>query len=110
MVCMVDAKIITAGQMYRYYTRETVVGDGRRRRRTPLRQAQEEAGVPVGRWMGLGLGALGLVAGEEVTEEQLRNLFGEEADTRTRSGSWTNGLPWVTPRRWRGGPGRWGGG
>lgn len=27
--------------------------------------------------MGRGLGALGLVAGEEVTEEQLRNLFGE---------------------------------
>ncbi|RLV64167.1 conjugative relaxase domain protein, TrwC/TraI family [Streptomyces sp. CBMAI 2042] len=63
--------------MYRYYLRETVVGDGRRPARTPLRAAQEKAGVPVGRWMGRGLGALGLAPGEEVTEAQLRNLFGE---------------------------------
>lgn len=72
-----DAMIVNAGQMQRYYTRETVVGDGRRPARTPLKKAQEQAGVPAGRWMGRGLGALGLVAGEEVTEEQLRNLFGE---------------------------------
>ncbi|NEA14154.1 MobF family relaxase [Streptomyces halstedii] len=73
----VDIRIIRAGQMYRYYLRETVVGDGRRPARTPLRVAQEQAGVPVGRWMGRGLGALGLAPGEEVTEAQLRNLFGE---------------------------------
>ncbi|GGP32201.1 hypothetical protein GCM10018980_69080 [Streptomyces capoamus] len=69
--------MIRAGQMYRYYLRETVVGDGRRPARTPLRAAQEQAGVPVGRWMGRGLAVLGLVPGEEVTEAQLRNLFGE---------------------------------
>ncbi len=63
--------------MYRYYLRQTVVGDGRRPARTPLRAAQEQAGVPVGRWMGHGLAALGLAPGEEVTEAQLRNLFGE---------------------------------
>ncbi|TVP35673.1 hypothetical protein A3L22_30330 [Streptomyces griseus subsp. griseus] len=63
--------------MYRYYLRETVVGDGRRPARTPLRAAQEQAGVPVGRWMGRGLAVLGLAPGEEVTEAQLRNLFGE---------------------------------
>lgn len=63
--------------MYRYYLRQTVVGDGRRPARTPLREAQEQAGVPVGRWMGRGLAVLGLVPGEEVTEGQLRNLFGE---------------------------------
>ncbi|GAB2953664.1 hypothetical protein GCM10027028_64960 [Streptomyces sundarbansensis] len=63
--------------MYRYYLRETVVGDGRRPARTPLRAAQEQAGVPVGRWMGRGLAALGLAPGEEVTEAHLRNLFGE---------------------------------
>ncbi|MFG2594948.1 MobF family relaxase [Streptomyces sp. NPDC048462] len=73
----VDIKVIRAGQMYRYYLRETVVGDGRRPARTPLRAAQGEAGVPVGRWMGRGLAVLGLSAGEEVTESQLRNLFGE---------------------------------
>lgn len=63
--------------MYRYYLRQVVVGDGRRRARMPLREAQEEAGVPAGRWMGRGLAVLGLTAGEEVTEAQLRNLFGE---------------------------------
>ncbi|MGW1438652.1 MobF family relaxase [Streptomyces griseus] len=73
----VDIRVIRAGQMYRYYLRETVVGDGRRPARTPLRAAQEQAGVPAGRWMGRGLAALGLTAGEEVTEAQLRNLFGE---------------------------------
>ncbi|MGW7109309.1 MobF family relaxase [Streptomyces xanthophaeus] len=73
----VDIKVIRAGQMYRYYLRETVVGDGRRPAHTPLRAAQEQAGVPVGRWMGRGLAVLGLAPGEEVTEAQLRNLFGE---------------------------------
>ncbi|WP_208298754.1 MobF family relaxase [Streptomyces liangshanensis] len=42
-----------------------------------LRAAQEQAGVPAGRWTGRGLAVLGLAPGEEVTEAQLRNLFGE---------------------------------
>ncbi|GGZ25312.1 hypothetical protein GCM10010300_80960 [Streptomyces olivaceoviridis] len=62
-----DIRVIRAGQMYRYYSRETVVGDGRRPARTPLREAQEQAGVPAGRWMGRGLAVLGLTPGEEVT-------------------------------------------
>ncbi|MFI1293333.1 MobF family relaxase [Streptomyces sp. NPDC020792] len=74
---MMDIALITAGQMYRYYLRQVVVGDGRRPARTPLVQAQEEAGVPAGRWMGRGLAVLGLAAGDVVTEPQLRNLFGE---------------------------------
>ncbi|MEV1049296.1 MobF family relaxase [Streptomyces sp. NPDC049916] len=73
----VDIRVIRAGQMYRYYLREIVVGDGRRPARTSLRAAQEQAGVPVGRWTGRGLAALGLAPGEEVAEAQLRNLFGE---------------------------------
>ncbi|WP_406188160.1 MobF family relaxase [Streptomyces anulatus] len=73
----VDIRVIRAGQMYRYYLRQTVVGDGRRPARTPLSAAQEQAGVPAGRWMGRGLAALGLAPGEEVTESQLRNLYGE---------------------------------
>ncbi|MGW0607773.1 MobF family relaxase [Streptomyces sp. NPDC002640] len=73
----VDIRVIRAGQMYRYYLRETVVGDGRRPAGAPLRVAQEQAGVPAGRWMGRGLAVLGLASGEEVTEDQLRNLFGE---------------------------------
>lgn len=77
MVSMMDIAIIRAGQMYRYYLRHVVVGDGRRPARTPLRKAQEEAGVPAGRWMGRGLTVFGLSAREAVTEQQLRNLFGE---------------------------------
>ncbi|MGW7400844.1 MobF family relaxase [Streptomyces cyaneofuscatus] len=73
----VDIRVVRAGQMYRYYLRQTVVGDGRRPARTQMRAAQEQAGVPAGRWMGRGLAALGLASGEEVTEAQLRNLFGE---------------------------------
>ncbi|MFF3967940.1 MobF family relaxase [Streptomyces griseorubiginosus] len=73
----VDIRVIRAGQMYRYYLRQTVVGDGRRSARTPLRAAQEQAGVPAGRWMGRGLATLELTPGQEVTEAQLRNLFGE---------------------------------
>jgi conjugative relaxase-like TrwC/TraI family protein len=69
--------LITAGQMYSYYLRQVVVGDGRRPARTPLVQAQEEAGVPAGRWMGRGLAVLGLAAGDVVTEAQLPNLFCE---------------------------------
>ncbi|WSQ15877.1 relaxase domain-containing protein [Streptomyces sp. NBC_01231] len=42
-----------------------------------MREAQEQAGVPAGRWMGRGMAVLGLAPGEEVTEAQLRNLFGE---------------------------------
>ncbi|MER5563881.1 relaxase domain-containing protein [Streptomyces sp. NPDC002506] len=93
----VDIKVIRAGQMYRYYLRETVVGDGRRPARTPLRLVQEQAGVPAGRWMGRGLAALGLAPGQEVTEAQLRNVFGErgrhpyadriEADLLAKGGS-----------------------
>lgn len=56
----VDNRVIRAVWMYRYYLRGTVVGDGRRPARTPLRATQEQAGVPVGRWMGRGLAALGL--------------------------------------------------
>ncbi|MGK5628577.1 MobF family relaxase [Streptomyces sp. URMC 123] len=74
---MMDIAKITAGQAYRYYLRQVVVGDGHRPARTPLVQAQEEAGVPAGRWMGRGLAALGLAAGDVVTEAQLRHLFGE---------------------------------
>ncbi|MFH8990013.1 hypothetical protein [Streptomyces sp. NPDC017940] len=40
----VDIRIVRAGQMYPYYLRETVVGDGRSPARTQLHAAQEQAG------------------------------------------------------------------
>ncbi|MEH0420545.1 hypothetical protein [Streptomyces sp. B21-083] len=99
-----DIKVVRAGQMYRYFLRETVVGDGRRPARTPLRAAQEQAGVPAGRGMGRGLAVLGLTPGQEVTEEQLRNLFGERGRHRTRTGSRPTGWPRATLRRRRSRP------
>ncbi|MFF5638278.1 MobF family relaxase [Streptomyces sp. NPDC012825] len=72
-----DAKWITRGQMYRYFLRQVVVGDHLRLARASLGEAQAKAGVPPGRWMGRGLGDLGLRAGAIVTEHELRQLFGE---------------------------------
>ncbi|MFJ8465020.1 relaxase domain-containing protein [Streptomyces swartbergensis] len=72
-----DIALITAGQVYRCYLRQVLVGDGRRPARKALGKAQQDAGVPPGRWMGRGLPALGLALGQEVTEAQLRSLFGE---------------------------------
>ncbi|MDT0614410.1 MobF family relaxase [Streptomyces lancefieldiae] len=54
-----------------------MVGDGYRRAGTPLRAAQDEAGVPPGVWKGRGLAALGLTAGDVVTERQAELLLGE---------------------------------
>ncbi|MEU2437340.1 hypothetical protein ABZ595_14210 [Streptomyces rubradiris] len=63
---MTDIELITAGQMYRCYLRQVVVGDGRRTARTLRAQVQEEAGVLAGRWWGRGLAILGLAAGDVV--------------------------------------------
>lgn len=79
-----------------------MVGYGRRPARTPLKKAQEEAGVPVGRWMGRGLAVLGLVAGKEVTEQQLRQLFGVGGRHSDAEG--------IVADRRRGGQVRWGAG
>ncbi|WP_105973698.1 MobF family relaxase [Streptomyces geranii] len=54
-----------------------MVGDGHRPAGKPLRDAQDEAGVPPGIWKGQGLAALGLAAGDVVTERQAELLLGE---------------------------------
>ncbi|MFI5808360.1 MobF family relaxase [Streptomyces sp. NPDC051561] len=59
-----------------YYCNGVLVGDGHRRGR-PLRAAQDEAGVPPGVWRGRGLAAVGLTAGDVVTERQAELLLGE---------------------------------
>ncbi|GAA2282315.1 hypothetical protein GCM10010145_61390 [Streptomyces ruber] len=61
----------------RYLFRGVMVGDGHRRTGTPLRAAQDEAGVPPGVWKGRGLAAVGLTAGDVVTERQAELLLGE---------------------------------
>ncbi|MET8534759.1 MobF family relaxase [Streptomyces sp. NPDC005065] len=73
---MMTIKRISPGSAYRYYLRQVVVGDGQRKgRNKSLSDAQDEAGVPAGEWIGRALPALG-VAGA-VTEAQMRSLFGE---------------------------------
>lgn len=54
----------------RYLFRGVMVGDGHRGVGTSLRAAQDEAGVPPGIWKGRGLAAVGLAAGDVVTERQ----------------------------------------
>lgn len=54
-----------------------MVGDGQRPAGTPPRAAQDEAGVPPGMWKGRGLAAVGLAAGDVVTERQADLLPGE---------------------------------
>ncbi|MET8516898.1 MobF family relaxase [Streptomyces sp. NPDC005077] len=60
-----------------YYCNGVMVGDGHRPAGKPLRDAQDEAGVPPGFWTGRGLAAVGLTAGDEVTERQAELLLGE---------------------------------
>ncbi|WP_391858693.1 hypothetical protein [Streptomyces rugosispiralis] len=60
-----------------YYFRSVMVGDGQRAAGTPLRAAQDEAGVPPGVWKGRGMAAVGLASGDVVTERQAELLLGE---------------------------------
>ncbi|MDV9188214.1 conjugal transfer protein TraA, partial [Streptomyces sp. SR27] len=68
---------VRPGTGTRYLFRGVMVGDGHRRAGTPLRAAQDEAGVPPGVWKGGGLAALGLAAGDVVTERPAELLLGE---------------------------------
>ncbi|MGZ2362371.1 relaxase domain-containing protein [Streptomyces sp. 372A] len=54
-----------------------MVGDGHRPAGTPLRDAQDEAGVPPGIWRGGGMAAVGLTDGDVVSERQAELLLGE---------------------------------
>jgi len=74
---MLSVAKVRPGNAWRYYLRGVAVGDGVRPAGKPLRDAQMKAGLPPGVWMGLGLAALGLTAGQTVTERQAELLFGE---------------------------------
>jgi conjugative relaxase-like TrwC/TraI family protein len=62
---------------WRYYVRGVAFGDGRRPVGKSLKDAQEMAGLPPGRWLGRGLAALGLIEGAEVSERQMELVFGQ---------------------------------
>lgn len=66
---------MTAGFGYRYLLSSVAVGDGRADMSSPLTAYYAESGTPAGRFCGGGLAALGLAAGEVVTEEHLYNMI-----------------------------------
>ncbi|MEU9617017.1 MobF family relaxase [Streptomyces sp. NPDC048209] len=62
---------------WRYYVRGVAYGDGLRPVGQLLKDAQEAAGLPPGRWLGRGLAGLGLREGAEVSERQMELVFGQ---------------------------------
>jgi DNA primase catalytic core len=68
---------LTAGDGYTYLTRQVAVHDATDRGHAGLADYYAEKGESPGRWFGAGLGALDLEVGSQVTEQQMRNLFGE---------------------------------
>nr|WP_234313313.1 MULTISPECIES: MobF family relaxase [Streptomyces] len=74
---MISMSPVRPGAGVRYLFRGVMVGDGPRSSGTPLRVAQHKAGVPPGVWKGRGLAALGLTAGDVVSERQAELLLGE---------------------------------
>ncbi|WP_327379028.1 relaxase domain-containing protein (plasmid) [Streptomyces sp. NBC_01216] len=74
---MISKSALRPGDGVRYLFRGVMVGDGHRPAGKALRDAQDEAGVPPGIWRGQGLTAVGLTAGDEVSERQAELLLGE---------------------------------
>jgi DNA primase catalytic core len=68
---------LTAGDGYTYLTRQVAVHDATDRGHSGLGEYYSEKGESPGTWWGTGLAALDMVPGAEVTEQQMRNLFGE---------------------------------
>lgn len=68
---------VMAGNGYRYYLRQVAAGDVTDRGRDSLADFYAARGRAPGRWWGAGLPALGIEAGDQVTEAQMKALFGE---------------------------------
>jgi conjugative relaxase-like TrwC/TraI family protein len=71
---------MTAASGFRYLMESVAVGDGRADQSSPLTRYYAESGTPPGRFAGGGLSALGLAAGEEVTEMHLSRMLVEMVD------------------------------
>ncbi|WP_288047895.1 MobF family relaxase, partial [Nocardia sp.] len=67
---------VVAGNGYQYYLRNVAAGDNDSRGRSSLSDYYSAHGESPGAWQGSGLAALGIVAGAEVTESQMKSLFG----------------------------------
>jgi hypothetical protein len=71
---------LTAGSGYDYLTRQVAAQDATERGHSGLASYYSARGEAPGVWVGRGLSGLeGLAAGDVVTEEQMRNLFGSGA-------------------------------
>ncbi|SDD87626.1 MobF family relaxase [Glycomyces harbinensis] len=68
---------LTVGDGYTYLTRQVAGGDVQRQAGQSAADYYTQGGNPPGRWAGSGVAALGLEAGQQVHEAQMRNLFGE---------------------------------
>ncbi|WP_328410801.1 MobF family relaxase [Nocardia sp. NBC_00403] len=67
---------VVAGNGYQYYLRNVAANDTSTRGRSSLADYYSAKGEAPGHWHGTGLTALGVQPGDEVTEEQLKSLFG----------------------------------
>ncbi|MFL6174153.1 MAG: MobF family relaxase, partial [Marmoricola sp.] len=76
MVILMTVHKLSAGDGYTYLTRQVASADERRRRGQSLTDYYLDQGNPPGTWVGKGAAQLG-VAGSEVTESQMRALFGQ---------------------------------
>lgn len=68
---------LTAGDGYLYLIRQVAVLDGTDRGAATLGAYYSEKGETPGRWWGSGLKGVDIEAGAEVTEQQMKNLFGD---------------------------------
>ncbi|MGW0252406.1 MobF family relaxase [Nocardia goodfellowii] len=67
---------VVAGNGYQYYLRKVAANDTSTRGRDSLADYYSVHGESPGRWYGKGLDSLGITPGEEVTEAQMKSLFG----------------------------------
>ncbi|WP_063129869.1 MobF family relaxase [Nocardia fusca] len=67
---------VVAGNGYEYYLRKVAANDTDSRGRSSLADYYSAVGESPGHWHGTGLAALDLTAGAEVTEDQMKSLFG----------------------------------
>ncbi|MET9028729.1 MobF family relaxase [Nocardia sp. NPDC004168] len=67
---------VVAGNGYQYYLRNVAAHDASSRGRSSLADYYSAHGEAPGVWHGTGLTALDITPGDEVTEEQMKSLFG----------------------------------
>lgn len=68
---------LSAGSGYEYLTRQVAVLDSTEKGTTPLADYYSTKGESPGHWLGSGLAGIdGIAAGDIVTAEQMKHLFG----------------------------------